>query len=234
MKLVEETFSLLYPGKEFNYSARITYNNRFKDYGANVKLRGNCLEFSLSKKWRPVSREIRMGLLQELMLKLWGRKGRTEFNTSYIDLYNSFVRNLHLAIPKYRDDPLLSASFDRVNEKYFYHIVEKPNLEWGINSRTSLGSYDYKTDTIRISGLFRGLTDKDPELLDFIMHHEVLHKAHKFRHKAGFRSRFHDREFRRREREFENYDEVDKRLKKALGKARIKSLISTKPKTANL
>jgi len=224
MDLITEAYTHLYPEGKFNYSARIKYTNRFNDYGANVKLLGNELEFGLSKKWRTVSREIRMGLLQELMLKLWGRKGmkKSDISTTYIDLYNSFVKNIHIAIPKDKIEPVLYESFDRMNDKYFYGIVEKPNLVWGSNSKSSLGSYDYKIDTIRMSRVFERIAEHDPELLDFVMHHEILHKAHKFKSKVG-NNRFHDTEFRKREKEFENYHEVDKRLKKALAKARVKS-----------
>jgi len=228
MNIIEEAFQKLYPDREFNYSAKIKYTDRFNAYGANVKLYGNEIEFGLSKKWRTVSREIRMGLLQELMLKLWKRKslgGRgkpSDFNTTYIDLYNSFVKNVHIAIPKTKDDPVLSESFERVNDKYFYGIVEKPNLIWGSKSRTHLGSYDYKIDTLKMSSVFKDFDD-DPELLDLVMYHELLHKSHKYKHNGG-NNRFHDKEFRRKEKAFDNYDEVDKRLKKALRKTSIKRL----------
>ncbi|MFO8016688.1 MAG: hypothetical protein R6U32_06285 [Candidatus Woesearchaeota archaeon] len=232
MDMIQEAFTRLYPDREFNYSARIRYTDRFKDYGANIKLRGNELEFGLSRKWKTVSREIRIGLLQELMLKLFSRgsksgrrkrDGGKDIDTMHIDLYNSFVRNLHIAAPKDKSHPMLEESFDRVNERYFYSNIERPNLVWGGNSTTSLGSYDFKTDTIKISGIFTKIAEKDPALLDFIMHHEILHKAHKFRSRNG-RSTYHDREFRRREKEFEDYEEVDKRLKRELKKTKIKKM----------
>lgn len=223
MKLVEDSFRILYPDREFNYEARIRYTNHFNDYGANVKLRGNVIEFGLSKRWRSVSAEIRMGLLQELMLKLFSRtkSERKGINTIYIDLYNNFIKNIHIAIPKENIEPALSESFDGVNEKYFYGLVEKPNLVWGSKSTASLGSYNYKTDTIRISSVFEKIAKEDPVLLDFVMHHEILHKAHKYKSKLG-NNRFHDTAFRKKEKEFENYNDVDSKLKSALKRARIK------------
>lgn len=223
--IVEEAFRLLYPDREFGYTARIKYTGHFNDYGANVRLRSNILEFRLSKRWRAVSKEIRIGLMQELMLKIFSKRKaeRKGINTMYIDLYNSFVKNLHIAIPKTDIEPLLAESFSRVNEKYFYGQVESPNLVWGEHSMTSLGSYNYKNDTIRISRVFEKFSEKDPELLDFVMYHEVLHKLHKFKNKGG-KSRYHDGKFRMRERQFEDYKEADARLKRALNKARIKRL----------
>ncbi|MCX6707029.1 MAG: hypothetical protein NT001_02705 [Candidatus Woesearchaeota archaeon] len=235
MEIVEEAFRLLYPDREFNYEARVKYTDHFKEYGANVKLRGNVLEFGLSKRWREISREIKIGLIQELLIRIlkrgigygsksdMGRTGKSEINTMYIDLYNSFVKNLHIAIPKTEDDPVLSDSFNRVNEKYFYGLVEKPNLVWGSKSRRSLGSYDYKRDTLKMSRVFVDISKKDPVLLDFVMYHEILHKQHKYKHNMG-NNRFHDTAFRKKEKEFEDYEEVDKRLKNALRRARIKSM----------
>ena len=225
-KIIEEAYRLLYPEREFPYLAAVRYTDHFNDYGANVKLRGNALEFGLSRKWRSVSREIRIGLFQELMLKLFSKRrpDRKDMNLMYVDLYNSFVKNLHIAIPKTDIEPALSESFDRVNEKYFYGIVEKPNLVWGSKSRASLGSYDYKADTIKISRIFQSLMARDPELLDVVMYHEILHKSHKYKHKGGS-NRFHDSDFRKKEKEFENFHEVDQRLKNALRRARIKKLL---------
>jgi len=222
MKLVEDAFKLLYPEKEFNYSVKIKYTDHFKAYGANVKFYNGVLEFGMSKKWRSISKEIRMGLIQELMLKLW--KTKKGYSTTYIDLYNNFVKNVHIAIPKTKIEPMLSESFDKINEKYFYGLVEKPNLVWGQMSKTSLGSYDYKIDTIRISKIFERISIKDPELMDMVMYHEMLHKAHKYKHNGG-NNRFHDAAFKRKEKDFENYDEVDRRLKKALRYARLKSAL---------
>ena len=225
MEMIEEAYKLLYPEREFPYAARIKYTDHFKEYGANIRLRGNVLDFRLSKSWRGVSREIRIGLMQELMLKLFAKTKaeRRGMNMMYVDLYNNFVRNLHIAIPKDNIDPFLAESFSRVNEKYFYGNVESPNLIWGQSSTTSLGSYDFKTDTIKISKVFEKIAKDNPELLDLVMYHEILHKAHKFRNKLG-KSRYHDKGFRMKEKEFENFHEADQKLKGALRRARIKRI----------
>lgn len=230
-RTIEEAFRLLYPDREFNYEVRIKYTDHFKDYGANVKLRGNVLEFGLSKRWRGISKEIRIGLIQELLIRILkrsrdnnrARMNKNEINTMYIDLYNNFVKCLHIAISKDNIEPALSDSFDRVNERYFYGLVEKPNLIWGSKSRAQLGSYDYKRDTIKMSRVFESIAKKDPVLLDFVMYHEILHKQHKYRHNMG-NNRFHDTAFRKKEKQFEDYEEVDRRLKNALKRARIKSI----------
>ena len=204
MGIIEEAFTRLYPNRDFKYNARIKYSNRFKDYNANVKLAGNNLEFGLSKKWRSVSKEIKIGLLQELMLSLF--KGKK--TTMNIDLYNRFIKNLHISINKSVSDPMLEESFERVNNLYFDGLIEQPNLVFGKSSHSSLATYEYQTDTINFSTILK----RDLEVLDYVMYHELLHKKLKFKHKGG-KSFHHTAEFKRLERKFKDYKEMEQRLK---------------------
>ncbi|MFH1398786.1 MAG: hypothetical protein ABIG95_01625 [Candidatus Woesearchaeota archaeon] len=203
--LILEAFRRLYPGKEFCYAASIAYSDRFNDYNANVKMLGSRIEFGLSRKWETVNDEIKIGLLQELMLSLF----KSKKNTTNIDLYNKFVQNLHIAVEKTESDPVLVESFNRVNDSYFDGMVEQPNLRFGNCSKTVFGVYNFHNDTIKFSTVLRN----DYELLDYVMYHELLHKKLKFRHNNG-RSFHHTSEFRRREREFANHAVVEQRLKR--------------------
>ncbi|OGM02941.1 hypothetical protein A3K72_01695 [Candidatus Woesearchaeota archaeon RBG_13_36_6] len=205
MTIIEEAFTRLYPDKDFRYDAKIKYSNHFKDYNANVKLYGNNLEFGLSRKWKSVSQEIRIGLLKELMLNLFGGKKIT----MNIDLYNKFIKNLHISINKSISDPILEASFERVNNIYFNGLIEQPNLIFGKSSRSSLASYEYSTDTINFSIILK----KDLDVLDYVMYHELLHKKLKFKHKNG-KSFHHTAEFKKSEKQFENQKEMEQRLKR--------------------
>lgn len=218
MNLIETAFKGLYPDKELNYEYSINYSGRFKDFNANVRLYHNKLEFNLSKKWRKINPEIRIGLIQELMLKILKDKAKT----NNIDLYNSFIKNLHLAIPKTESDPILEDSFNRVNERYFFNILEKPNLKWGRDSFHKLGSYEYQADTINISSVFRKLADA--EILDYIMYHELLHKKHKFKAKNQ-KNYSHTRVFKTDEKKFENQEIIEKKLKLICSKTKLKSAI---------
>jgi len=211
--LVEEAYQLLYPDRQLPYEARLRYSGHFNDYNANVRLHMGVLEFRLCSKWEEVSREIQIGLLQELMLRLF----RDKRKTIYMDLYNNFVKSLHIAIPKTKSNPHLEASFGRVNEAYFDGILEISNLEWGSFSKRKLGSYNFKTDTITISKVFSKIDD--PLLLDYVMYHEMLHKSEKFR-SSGARNRFHTSEFRRREKLFKDHEELERRINHAVRWAR--------------
>ncbi|MBI5880892.1 hypothetical protein HZB90_02060 [archaeon] len=101
--LAEQAYSNLFPGKENPYELDLVYTGRLKSYGGNVSMRGSFVQFKLSKKWRQISPEIQMGLIQELLLKLLKQKRKS----MYIDLYNGFIKSLHLAIPKTHTDPVL-------------------------------------------------------------------------------------------------------------------------------
>ena len=213
MKLAEQAFKELFPEKNLeDYSFKIKYTDKFKPYNANVRCTRNSLQFNLSKKWRTVSREIQIGLIQGLMLRVFKENKRT----TSIDLYDSFMKNLHISIPKIINDPLLEESFNKINEKYFFGLVERPNLTWH-DSVSRLGSYEYGTDTISISKVLCS----DKNLLDYVMYHEVLHKKHKFHNKNG-RIRHHTREFRQSERKFENSEEMEERIKGLVGHRRRK------------
>ena len=51
MSIVNDAFIDLYGEDNLtNYQLNVIYNNRFKPYNANVKLRNNNITFNLSKK----------------------------------------------------------------------------------------------------------------------------------------------------------------------------------------
>lgn len=204
--MIQTAFKKLYPNKDFNYKAKLTYSKRFKDYNANVMKMGNNIKFGLSHKWRDVSDEIKIGLIQELFLKLFNDNK----NTTNIDLYNNFIKSLHIAIPKTKTHPILEKSFNRVNERYFFGIMDKPNLVWKGSSKIKLASYDYQSDTISVSNIFR---DADQEIIDYLIYHELLHKKLKYYHRNG-KSVHHTKVFRKREKGFENRKIIEKKIER--------------------
>ena len=211
MKLAEQAFNELFPEKNLEeYQFEIKYTGRFKPYNANVRYRRNSLQFNLSKKWRMISKEIQIGLIQGLILRVFKEKN----NTMNIDLYNNFMRNLHISVPKTNTDPILEKSFDRINEKYFFGLMERPNLVWH-NSIRRLGSYEYGSDTISISRVLL----EDSDLMGYVIYHEMLHKKFKFNSSNG-RTCHHTKEFKEMERKFENSMDMEQRLK-GIGRKRL-------------
>jgi len=215
MSLIEESFKEIFPSLEFDFDAGIKYSGHFNGYNANIRLDKfrKKLIINMSKQWRGVDREIKKGLIQELLCKMFKKKA----NTRSIDLYNIFIKQVHLAVPKTESHPVLETSFGRINDGYFYGMIDQPNLVLGEGLRT-LGHYNYGTDTITIT---KHLIDY-PDLLDYVMYHEVLHKKQQFTSKNG-RHYHHTVEFRKKEKEFPNSEEMEKRLSGIIGKKKIKS-----------
>jgi len=214
--MIKEAVDGLYD--DFPYTYSLKYSGKFKPFRANVKLSGNHIEFALSKRWKRISRDIQIGLIQELLLKIMRKRIKPlRTNTYNIELYNFFMKKIHIAAPKTDIDPVLEESFDRVNSRYFYGLLEKTNLKWGNASLSKLGSYEYGTDTIVVSKV---LENADRELLDYIMYHEMLHKKHKFS-KRGTRNYHHTSKFKKDERDFENSNLIEKKLSSFLNRKRF-------------
>lgn len=214
MNLIEQAFQELYPEKTLDYNTKLVYSGQFKPYNANASLSPTTLTIKLSKQWKKISPDIQIGLIQSLLIKFFKNRKQT-FN---IDLYNNFIKNIHIAVPKTKSDPILEAAFNRVNEKYLYGMIEKPNLQWGSSSIRKLGSYDYQSDEITISAIFK---ETPAELLDYVMYHEMLHKKHKFHHTKTGRSYHHTAKFRKDEKAFPNSKQIEKELTKICRKQRI-------------
>ena len=96
MNLIEKAFTELFPDKEFNFEPELKYSRAFSAYNANVRYTKDKLMFRLSRDWKGVSQEIQMGLIQSLMLKIFKAKKKT----TNIDLYNMFLKNVHISAPK--------------------------------------------------------------------------------------------------------------------------------------
>lgn len=208
--MIEEAFIGVFPEKSFSYDAKIKYSGRFKGYNANVQFNRFSKEliFNLSKNWRSVDRNIKMGLLQDLMCRMFKKKART----TNIDLYNIFIKQAHLAVPKTKTHPVLEASFNRVNDVFFAGMIDQPNLQFSEGRRT-VGHYDFGTDTVSIS---RHLLEHQ-DCMDYVMYHELLHKKFKFKNKNG-RTFHHTSEFRKMEKAFPDSEKIEKKLGVVLNK----------------
>ena len=201
MAIAREAFERLYPGREYEFEDSVKYSARFKGYNGNILRRGNTLQIRLSRNWKEIDSEITIGLVQLLLLKLLGDRKETP-NTR---LYSSFIKSLHISTEKSVDDDQLRQSFERVSEKYFQGMIEMPRVRWGSESYRKLGSYEYQTDELVVSTLFKAAPER---MLDLLMYHELLHKKLKFNDKNG-RSYHHTAAFRQLERQFEDFSKVE-------------------------
>jgi len=201
MNIAERAFEELFPDKKSTRTMNVKYSRAFRPYNSNVRYTASSMTFRLSRDWKNVSDDIKIGLLQSLLVKVFKDKRKT----INMDLYENFLRNIGDYAVSQESDPLLEQSFNRVNEKYFYGMIDKPSLRWGGESFSKLGTYEYGANAITISRVLEG----DQELLDYVMYHEMLHKKHKFSTKNG-RSYHHTTKFRNDEKAFDNPDIEDK------------------------
>ncbi|MBI4441094.1 SprT-like domain-containing protein [Candidatus Woesearchaeota archaeon] len=217
--IIRRAFEQLYPGKEFPYTSRVTFSARFRQYNASIVRCAASLEVRASRQWEGVNQDIFTGLIQTLLVKLFGQPIQQPYT---IDLYNRFIRNVHVSIPKTTSDALLEDSFVRVNGQFFSGQVELANLKWGGSSTRKLGCYDFQTDTITIS---QALLGQDNRLLDYVMFHEMLHKKLKFASKK-MKNYFHTSEFREWEKKFPLHEEIEHELRQ-LGRKGVRKNLFT-------
>lgn len=213
--LIKKSYKELYPDKDPDINAKLKFSKAFKGYNANVKYSKKYMEFRLSHLWKEVSDEIKIGLLQTLFNKIYN----TNIKTINIDLYNIFLKKIPTVTPKTKTNPILEESFNRMNDEYFNGLMMLPNLEFGGKNFHTMGTYDYASDTIRISQLLK----KDLHLLDYVMYHEMLHKKFQYK-KAGKKTMHHTRQFREWEKKFKDPD-IENKLKKFLGKEKLKDKV---------
>ena len=102
----------------------------------------------------------------------------------------------------------LKDSFDRVNAAYFEGELSPPRLVWSrqVTGR-KFGHYDFAADTVMLS-MTLDAHDVPSYVVDFIVYHELLHKALGLRWRNG-RAFAHTPEFRRRERLFHLFRDAE-------------------------
>ncbi|MFW6013641.1 MAG: hypothetical protein ACOCQG_00545 [Candidatus Nanoarchaeia archaeon] len=211
--LSEKAYKELFDTEDCPYKITLKYSGKFSGYNANVKMRGKYISFGLSSEWKGIDDDIQIGLLQNLMCKIF----KKNIDTINIRLYHGFLKNVHVALPKQVCEPELSESFRRVNEKFFSGSMDISCLKWGNKSARLFGSYDYGTDTIKINPLLQGKV----HLLDYVMYHEMLHKKHKFS-SSNTRTFHHTPEFKRDENMYPGKKELEKELS-CLDKTKIRA-----------
>ena len=215
MSLIQESFNRLFPDKEFTYQTRMEYNRRLSDFNANISLHKNTIRINLNLQWKDIDEEIKIGLIQHLLSRVFKEKR----HTPNIDLYHNFTKNIHILTPKTKFDSQLESSFVRLNQLFFFNQLKSPNLQWGQASTRRLAHYNFHNDTITISTIFK---EASQEVLDYVMYHELLHKHFKFSHKNG-RSSYHSKEFREAERRYPNYKKKEREISQLIRTIKFKS-----------
>ncbi len=107
----------------------------------------------------------------------------------------------------------LEEIFESLNQTHFGGMMVRPSLGWShVRSRTRLGHFDPSHGMIIISRLFDD--PKAPKLaLEYVMYHEMLHLHYPVLH-TGTRRCVHSKDFKAHEKQFPQFEEAKKLLKK--------------------
>ncbi len=206
----------LFPERNESRNIEIKLSRAFKGYNANCAYTSHKIQFRLSYEWKEVSEEILIGLIQELLNRVYKKK-KHSYN---IDIYNDYIKKSSSYSKTVKVDQELKECFDRINKEYFNEMIDTPNLVWSPPSFSKLGSYDFMTNTIAISKILI----EEQYLLDYVMYHEILHKKMQYANSKG-NKRYHTKEFREKEAAFK-VPNVEKKLEDFLKKKKLKRLFS--------
>ncbi len=107
----------------------------------------------------------------------------------------------------------LGESFRRVNRDYFDGALPAPQLAWSRRvRRQEFGRYDAPGDTVWLNPVLDD-AHLPSFVIDFVVYHELLHKALGVRMLAG-RRQVHTPAFRKAERRFARFEEAEASLKR--------------------
>lgn len=105
----------------------------------------------------------------------------------------------------------LAALFDQLNGKYFFGLLERPNIGWSTRGwRRQFGCYDPGPNQI----LLNRRIDR-PEVprfvVEYVLYHEMLHVKHPT-HRSGCNLILHSPQFRAEEKLFQQFEPARKFL----------------------
>lgn len=186
-----------------------------------IEIKSNVIYVRIANHFVSVPREI----LSILGLILLGKLFRYKIDRALTRTYRDYVekhimpyreRKVRKPSPRYTAKGRvynLSEMFDRLNQSYFGGKLIKPVLGWSLNdSYTRLGFYSEERNLLVISRIFD--SRKTPaEVVQFLLYHEMLHILIPVTKKNGYRS-IHPPEFRRLEKEFPDFESIQKWIDK--------------------
>jgi len=202
--LVLDAFNRLELNHELDRMITVDLSNRFKPYGSNVTYSRKKIEFHLSLWWERVDNDVVIGLFQSFFLRIFKVKKKSY----YVELYDNFIKHVNKSIKPTKQDVFLKTRFNELNDNYFLGLLGETNLVWSRGKRT-LGKFDYHTNTIHITKYL----EKYPDLLDYVLFHEMCHKKALF-YKTQQKTMHHTGFFRALENIYPNADELEKKLKR--------------------
>lgn len=211
--LLQEMYEEHFPNRR-SPQVEIKLSNHLATYNANIRYLPQLCKYQIKmhKNWIDSDEMIVRGLLEYLVFRVNNIKKKT----LYTDMYDTFILNAHTSIEKNQIDPILQKYFDKNNTDLLNNEIEQTNLVWGKKSIRTLGTYNYQNDTITISSALKTAPE---HLIQFVVYHEMLHKKHKFT-KGKVNTLHHSPAFRKEEKLYPNFENIDKELGQFLRKKR--------------
>ncbi len=190
----------------------------YSDLKSTIRIENGITRIRISDILRTAPEDILESLIHILIARALRRKPQSQ----WLDRFTKYIQQpdveaSHAQMRRARHRKILTgpqgkfhdltASFQRVNRQYFQDSLPQPNLSWSpTRSRRQLGYHDSALQLIVISRYLdrRGVPER---VVDYIMYHELLHTLIRPEIRRGKRI-VHPPEFKRREREFEHYNEA--------------------------
>ncbi len=176
----------------------------------------------ISNHFRTAPRHI----LEILALILLSKVYQQRVNTSLRKIYRAYTQDLMKNLPPVKGRSAaryvpngrcfdLGQIFRELNREFFHDQIRAGNIGWSLKkSYRRLGFYDKRRDLLVISRIFDH-PRVPKEVVWFLVYHEMLHISIPERMGKGRRI-LHPPEFRKWEREFPRYHEIDAWIKRNL------------------
>lgn len=202
---------------------------RFRKYAnanSRIRLKDGAMKVDISDLLESAPAPIHEALASILIAKLFQRQPDPNWMARYRRYLNrADIRRSLSAVKQERGRksyraPLgvaydLCQLFEEINAEYFHGLMARPELGWSPKrSRSILGHYDPCHHIIVLSSLLDS-AEAPPVVVKFVMFHEMLHLRYPTEHR-GSRRCVHTPDFKRAEREFADYEEARKQLRKFL------------------
>lgn len=210
-------------GKKINKINARFYSSRSLRHSIHVK-RG-IIQVKIADSMRDAPEPILKALCTILLLKLFKIKVDRrlyKIYREYLDENPSLLKTIQKRPPSQRYTPKghyfnLTEIFNEINRQYFEGRLQLPVLGWSLRKAyRRLGFYNQEKNLLVISRIFD--SKKVPRnVIEYLMYHEMLHIAIPIK-KVNSRRQVHSSEFKRLEKSFPQYEEIQKWLNKNLGK----------------
>lgn len=180
----------------------IKHNRRVSPNTAKAVLYNQTIQITYHTDLDNAPVQVQQGLIELLCSKLFKQK----WVSDNVYAYHTFIQNVSL--PDKSKCPRLKQTFHNNNDQFFGGLIDTCTIKWGRRSVSKLASYNYNSDTITVSTIFKNAPDN---MLAYIVYHEMLHKWYGY--KIGQRCTAHTKEFKIAEAKFPNSTLLEKQIK---------------------